>query len=1272
MSLRHFLQCFLLLTLLSLAVAASPPWWTNGSPPVIDANATANNYGPANIGQAKWIVAEALRALEFNAPAIASQVRSDLDGFLPDHTDRIIDFSVPENPKSESWIKNQNMPLLIGQLKSISAPFYSRLAAVQPIWLASQRVANGTDSPNSIFPWTPTTEDDANKSVATIGQLKAVFSLQFQTLSVASSVDSDQDGLPDSWEAAHGLNSNNSADASLVFSGSTQSNLQAYRSGVHASPNATPTNKDGDGAEDDEDADPNDSVVDWALAAEASYAVIEMEQVNFSGYPFPAHLDPLNYWSRTKASIGKGGMILWQYPVKTTNVAEGEWEDRYRIWENGVWGKDITNQSTQFTGFSMSTSYASTIDTWNPSILTQIDVAVDCVSSTPHAVCGDLVLGLGEYGGEKDDLPVSYQDSDAVPPTSETRNDGAAFTGASHVASLWTIGGGGTTAYPIDPPSRNEFMSGYYFGGSAPLMGVMKYKPVASPGGALAILGTQTTAGAGLWKIWNPPGDGGPYVPGQGASTVIDAGAWPHDDMLWIRAIEDGGVAVGERYSARTSNGLRHQVANDHGSESELPGSEGLTHSALAICRVPTGVSGQSRLVAAGTDLWVQKNGQWSTAAYKPSANTIMAVAKNGVLLGTQAIWRNGKEILLDSLVASQKVAGLNSAARYTKLVGYAMNGEGAIVALADDGLHPGSGKKTLLSLLPVEVAVDADRDGEITFDGKDKTTFQKPYRFWVNDDRDIQNDVDDGDSEEDDVDSFANDCDQPGLEYSRDLEDLTRLWIDFSGISQVFPASDPTVALKVRIQSESGDPRFTFFQPVESDGGKQYLKDEATGSSQLQGSYGQELCRVAGTSSVEIPRRAWETLPSNKVVHLLFEGAKAGDAELIFEIWKDGEKVCDLPTVHIVLKKADDMYETWTVGDVVNEGVDYTKWPAATFSQTTGQDLPAPEKPEEKDYIMLVHGWNMPPWEKETYGSTMFKRMWHQGYKGRFGMFRWPTFHGFEGDFEDLTQDPDHFNASELRAWNSASRLKALIENRAAVFGSDKIRLYAHSMGNIVCGEALRQFGPSGASVHSYVAAQAAISSHAYDKTTPARKPAYQLEMPNVYGYYWQQGASDWPPQWEMDGRPSYMNPQYLPGNVAYINHYNLDDYALNGTRWPLNQDLKPGFNYHYTFQGLVGGYSDYRFIRGPRYNQTILNIPADRYEIFSNAADSAANALGKVGTTGGKFSESVNVAPLLVYDGNAKAHKYHSGQFRSTIQKRWEYWRIALDNMDIKTPAQ
>lgn len=135
---------------------------------------------------------------------------------------------------------------------------------------------------------------------------------------------------------------------------------------------------------------------------------------------------------------------------------------------------------------------------------------------------------------------------------------------------------------------------------------------------------------------------------------------------------------------------------------------------------------------------------------------------------------------------------------------------------------------------------------------------------------------------------------------------------------------------------------------------------------------------------------------------------------------------------------------------------------------------------------------------------------------------------------------------------------------------------------------------------------------------------------------------------------------------------HYNVNDYALTGNRWPLNQNLKPLLPYHYTFHGYVGGYEDYRFIRGPRYKQTILRFPENRYEIFSYAAVSVADALGKVGTTGGKFSQSLDVAPLLVYDTHPEAHKYHSGQFRSTIQKRWTYWNLALDNMKTETPAQ
>jgi hypothetical protein len=48
------------------------------------------------------------------------------------------------------------------------------------------------DSGN-FYPWTTATTDDQNKALATVGQLKAVFSLRFE-------VDTEPNGLPDFWE----------------------------------------------------------------------------------------------------------------------------------------------------------------------------------------------------------------------------------------------------------------------------------------------------------------------------------------------------------------------------------------------------------------------------------------------------------------------------------------------------------------------------------------------------------------------------------------------------------------------------------------------------------------------------------------------------------------------------------------------------------------------------------------------------------------------------------------------------------------------------------------------------------------------------------------------------------------------------------------------------------------------------------------------------------------------------------------------------------------
>ena len=615
--------------------------------------------------------------------------------------------------------------------------------------------------------------------------------------------------------------------------------------------------------------------------------------------------------------------------------------------------------------------------------------------------------------------------------------------------------------------------------------------------------------------------------------------------------------------------------------------------------------------------------------------------------------------------------------------------------------------------IVPFSAAVDLNRDGIITpYTGDDTTTEEKPYVFWSNNDCDDGHSVDtevngNADWEEDDLEYVSDrpasgdderdqpDCWTPRISCRRDLEDFSRLWLDLKGAAGLINLSDPDVKLRYWVSGGTGaSPTVNFFQAVEPDGGTKYLTDNDTGFNQTQNDYGLWLIGTAGY----LPDRGWRTPDVYGRSHLIFEcGETAGPATIHFQLTRNAATLVEFPPVHLSVRHVTDMYETWTVGDVTQPWVSYeatddnVTWPTATATQLTGSNLPNPQASEERDYILFVHGWNMAPWEKTTFADTMFKRLWHQGYKGRFGAFRWPTYWNYGFSFhpfftvDNLTfwKNFSHFDDSEVRAWNSASRLKSLIENRAAVFGSDRIRLYAHSMGNVVANEALRQFGAAGAPVHSYIAAQAALSSHVFDRNNPPMDSNLDPStIPNPHGYYWQQGATAWPPQWQADQLPSYMDTQYMPG-TTFINHYNPDDWALADGLWVRNQRLKPDNRYKFgPLTSIPTPAADWRYRRKENllddYFSVVLDFPADRYEVFSYAVRSWGYPLGRRGDTRGVFTEedSFDVSSYFLgieeIEGQVKAkeHKYHSGQFRSSIQKRWQYWKETLDQINTETP--
>ena len=464
--------------------------------------------------------------------------------------------------------------------------------------------------------------------------------------------DTDGDGMPDGWEVSHGLNPNNSADAANLFPGSNVSNLQAFSSGVRADPNATPTNKDGDGAEDIVDADPNDKYVDWEPAGEASYAIVELEQKSY-GVWSPASVETT---ITRKASIGKNGLILYD-----VSVSHKEPEDDHfiivssrttRIWKNGTWSTDLSEQITP-----------------------KYDVLGKIHKLSALGVCGDHVIGNVDYSADT---------ADWDPKSGGTR---------------WNLEPSNGTTTRIYSPDD--------VGGSGNFVEGFSDQVAVSPGGALALVsGSKLNSSIAKWRGWFPPGSNASptYVPGSGASNT----QYSYEGNT-IEAIEDGGSMV-----VRKSSGT---VISDGGSEFALPNATSAARN-YCICRVAKGNAGDSRLVVGatqsitnGTDyengsslLWIKNGSQVHAAERNPTIGRVRAIANNGVILGRAAIWRNGQSIALDTLVENQKVSGPTSATRYTNLEGLAMNGEGAIVATADDPLNSGDGHKTLILLLPVDL----------------------------------------------------------------------------------------------------------------------------------------------------------------------------------------------------------------------------------------------------------------------------------------------------------------------------------------------------------------------------------------------------------------------------------------------------------------------------------------------------------------------------------------------------------------------------------------
>lgn len=192
----------------SVATASDPVWWATRG--VITA-APQSNLSPATIGQAKHMVSMALAELQPRVSTASFQaLQADVSTIMSLAT-----------PSTQADFTKQKQILLVGQLKAVARPFYDRLRALDAPWVnqkmyqSSICILEPGSNPLSYspYPWTIATNDDSNYSAATLGQLKAAFSLHFEEWGIpepadpplpSGPYDTDGDGLSDITEIAMG------------------------------------------------------------------------------------------------------------------------------------------------------------------------------------------------------------------------------------------------------------------------------------------------------------------------------------------------------------------------------------------------------------------------------------------------------------------------------------------------------------------------------------------------------------------------------------------------------------------------------------------------------------------------------------------------------------------------------------------------------------------------------------------------------------------------------------------------------------------------------------------------------------------------------------------------------------------------------------------------------------------------------------------------------------------------------------------------------------
>ena len=323
---------------------------------------------------------------------------------------------------------------------------------------------------------------------------------------------------------------------------------------------------------------------------------------------------------------------------------------------------------------------------------------------------------------------------------------------------------------------------------------------------------------------------------------------------------------------------------------------------------------------------------------------------------------------------------------------------------------------------------------------------------------------------------------------------------------------------------------------------------------------------------------------------YFLFEGAGIGSGELVLTISQttpQGTNVLAQTGAWLDLHDIKDLYEATVITNNTSGAMSNWTGVARTVQYATVSDAN-----ETQDLIVMVHGINVDDWHWVSASETVFKRLYWSGYHGKFATVNWPCLLGIQ-----LID----FNPSEFYAYKASTGLKTYLNQLRTRFPNYGLHLFAHSQGNAVTSEAIRQ----GAPFDTYILTQGAISASAYNDLAPLNPDFLTQETV-----------------------PGLMTPEYQPMGYhgiytnftgRIVSFFNTNDPVL--AFWNLDQKLnKPEGAAYYSQTYSYDGTNGWHFVEG--MPPLLVTDPQESRAMISR---SRTLSIGQQGPLPGHISQGV-----------------------------------------------